>query len=412
MHAEGRVLHERSMISLDEAFAAVRGRCAPLPAEEAPLLQANGRVLAGPVRAVRDQPGADISMMDGYAVRSADAPGALRVAGEIAAGDAPWTRALAAGEAARIFTGAPLPPGADCVVMQEQAARDGALVRIQQPPQPGQHIRRRGAELRAGAEALPAGLLLGPTELSLAAACGAASVRVHRRPRVALLSTGSELVPVGQEPAPGKIIETNSLSLRPLCEAAGAEVRWLGIAADSTEAIAAKLRDVDADVLMTTGGASVGDHDHAQAALEALGGGLVFHTVAIRPGKPVLFGTASRQRLVFGLPGNPAAATLGFELFVRLALRILSGDPRPDRVRVRARLRGKLQKVPGLTFFPRGRVHAEGSTLVFTPATQQSSMQIASWSQANAAAVVPPGDGFLTDNEEIEVLLVGPLLPR
>jgi molybdopterin molybdotransferase len=348
-------------------------------------------------------------MMDGYALRAADASGALQVAGEIAAGDAPWTRALEAGQAARIFTGAPLPPGADCVVMQEHAARNGAEVRVQQAPKAGQHIRRRGEELRAGAESLPAGLLLGPTELSLAAACGAGTVRVHRRPRVALLSTGSELVPAGEDPGPGKIIETNSLSLRPLIEAAGGEVLRLGIAHDSTEAIAARLRDADADVLLTTGGASVGDHDHAQSALEALGGALIFHTVAIRPGKPVLFGTASRGRLVFGLPGNPAAATLGFELFVRLALRILSGDPHPGRVRARAKLRGTLQRVRGLTFFPRGRVTAEGSTLHFTPGGQQSSMQIASWSQANAAAVIAPGEGPIADGDEVEVLLVGPL---
>jgi len=396
------------VIALEEAFDAIRARCAPLPAEDVPVAQACGRVLAAPVRAVRDQPAADISMMDGYALRAAEAGGPLRVIGEIAAGDEPWTNALGAGEAARIFTGAPLPPGADCVVMQEHAARSGTEVRIAQPPTSGQHIRRRGEELTAGAAALPAGLVLGPTELSLAGACGAATVSVRRRPRVALLSTGSELVPVGESPPPGKIIETNSLALRPLCEQAGAEVRWLGIAHDSTEAIAAKLRDADADLLLTTGGASVGDHDHAQAALEALGGGLVFHTVAIRPGKPVLFGTASRGRLVFGLPGNPAAATLGFELFVRLALRLLAGDPRPDRVRARARLRGTLQRVRGLTFFPRGRATVEGATLAFAAGGQQSSMQIASWSGANAMAVIPPGEGTVADGEEIDILLVGP----
>jgi molybdopterin molybdotransferase len=153
----------------------------------------------------------------------------------------------------------------------------------------------------------------------------------------------------------------------------------------------------------------VGDHDHAQDALERLGGELIFHTVAIRPGKPVLFGTASRGRLVFGLPGNPAAATLGFELFVRLAIRLLSGDPHPERPRARARLRGTLSRVKGLTFFPRGRATAEGSRLVFAPALQQSSMQIASWSGANAVGVVPPGEGKLEDGDELDILLVAPL---
>ena len=393
---------------LEDALAAVRARCSPLPAEDAPLGEAQGRVLAEGVRARRDQPASDISMMDGYALRSGDAAG-LRVIGELAAGDAPWTRSLKDGEAARIFTGAPIPPGADCVVMQEQCAREGDAVRVLQPAKAGQHVRRRGEELTAGAEALPSGTRLQAAELALAAACGATSVRVFRRPRVALLVTGDELVPQGSDPGPGKLIETNSVALTALCREAGAQIQFLGIAPDDVETIAARLRDVAADVLVTTGGASVGDHDHAQAALERLSGSLVFHTVAIRPGRPVLFGTASGGRLVFGLPGNPAAATLGFELFVRLAIRLLAGDPRPARPQARARLRGTLARMKGLTFFPRGRVTAEGSMLVFAPGRQQSSMQIASWANVNAVAVVPPGEGRLDDGTELEVLLVGPL---
>jgi molybdopterin molybdotransferase len=394
---------------LDEALAAVRARCVPLAPEEVPLGEADGRVLAQGVRARWDQPATDISMMDGYALRAADAGAPLQVAGELAAGDAPWSGALARGHAARIFTGAPLPPGADCVVMQEAVAREGETVRVQQPPRAGQHIRRRGEELTAGADALPPGTLLRAAELALAAACGATSVRAFRRPRVAVLCTGSELVPVGTQPGPGKLIETNSVALAALCREAGAEVLKLGIAPDDVKEIAGRLREASADILVTTGGASVGDHDHAQDALERLSGALVFHTVAIRPGKPVLFGTASGNRLLFGLPGNPAAATLGFELFVRLAIRLLSGDPNPARPQARARLRGSLQRIKGLTFFPRGRVVAEGSQLHFTPGAQQSSMQIASWAGANAVAVVPPGEGRLEDGTEVDVLLVGPL---
>jgi molybdopterin molybdotransferase len=394
---------------LDEALAAVRSQARPLAAEEVPLSEAHARVLAEGVRARRDQPATDISMMDGYALRASDGAAVLRIGGEIAAGDAPWPRPLQPGEAARIFTGAPLPPGADCVVMQEYAAREGSSLRVQQPPKAGQHIRRRGEELTAGVESLPPGRVLDASDLALAAACGAASVRAHRRPRVAVLCTGSELVPVGEDPPPGKIVETNSLTLSALCRDAGADVVRLGIAEDSVEKIAAKLRDVPADILLTTGGASVGDHDHAQEALERLGGKLIFHTVAIRPGKPILFGTASRERLVFGLPGNPAAATLGFELFVRFAIRLLSGDPHPVRPRARARLTGTLSRVKGLTFFPRGRVSAQGSELVFAPAAQQSSMQIASWSGANAMAVIGEGEGRIADGEQIDVVLVGPL---
>ena len=291
--------------------------------------------------------------------------------------------------------------------MQEHCVRQGDEVRVQQPPKAGQHIRRRGEELTAGAEALGAGRVLDAADLALAAACGVSAVRAHRRPRVAVLGTGSELVPLGKDPGPGQIVETNSLTLAALCRDAGADVLRLGIAPDAVESIAERLRDAPADILLTTGGASVGDHDHAQDALERLGGDLIFHTVAIRPGKPVLFGTASGGRLVFGVPGNPAAATLGFELFVRLAIRLLSGDPHPDRPRARARLRGTLSRVKGLTFFPRGRVTAEGSQLIFAPGGQQSSMQIASWSGANAVAVVAPGEGRIDDGTEVDVLLVG-----
>ncbi|HYZ88370.1 MAG TPA: molybdopterin molybdotransferase MoeA, partial [Myxococcales bacterium] len=283
------------MISLAQALAEVEGRSRALPGEEVPLADAGGRILSREVAAARDLPGTDISMMDGYAVRSADASQPLRVVYEVAAGDAPPAHALATGEAARIFTGAPVPAGADCVVMQEHVARNGNEVRIgaANPPKAGQHIRRRGEEVRAGAPVLPRGTVLGAAELSLAAACEAARVQVHRRPRVAVLTTGNELVAVGQRPPPGKLVETNSHALAQLAREAGAEPILLGIAGDRVEEIARKLSDVEADVLVTTGGASVGDHDHAQAALERLGGRLLFHTVAIRPGKPVLFGTAS-----------------------------------------------------------------------------------------------------------------------
>ena len=398
------------MKPLSQAQAEVEARSRPLPAEEVPLAAAGGRVLARDVAAARDLPGTDVSMMDGYALRAGDAASALRVVYEVAAGDAPPARALQPGEAARIFTGAPVPAGADCVVMQEHAGRSGTELRVEasHAPKAEQHIRRRGEEVRAGATVLPAGMRLGAAELSLAAACEAARVQVHRRPRVAVLTTGDELVALGQQPAPGKLVETNSHALAQLAREAGAAPVLLGIAKDSVDQIAGKLQDAEADVLVTTGGASVGDHDHAQAALERLGGELIFHTVAIRPGKPVLFGTASRGRLVFGLPGNPAAAMLGFELFVRLALRILSGDRQPRRPIARAELRGgALSRIPGLTCFPRGRASIDAGRLVFTPGGQQSSMQIGSWSAVNAIAQIEPGEGKLSPGDAIDVLLLG-----
>jgi molybdopterin molybdotransferase len=398
------------LIPLTQALAEVEARSRALPGEEVPLSEAGGRILSREIVAARDLPGADISMMDGYALRSADAPEALRIVYEVAAGDAPPGQPLRRGEAARIFTGAPVPAGADGVVMQEHVARSGNELRIEPAhlPEAGQHIRRRGEEVHAGAPVLPLGTMLGAAELSLAAACEAARVQVHRRPRVAVLTTGDELVALGREPAPGKLVETNSHALAQLAREAGAEPIVLGIAGDRVEEIARKLGGAEAEVLVTTGGASVGDHDHAQAALERLGGKLLFHTVAIRPGKPVLFGTASGGRLVFGLPGNPAAAMLGFELFVRLALRILSGDPRPQRPRARAELRGgTLSRIAGLTFFPRGRASIEGGRLYFSPGAQQSSMQIASWSAVNALGQIEPGQGKLSPGDGLDVLLLG-----
>jgi molybdopterin molybdotransferase len=397
------------VIPLEQAQDEVRARARPLPLEELELRTAAGRVLGRAIEAARDLPGTDISMMDGYAVRAEDSATTLRVIAEVAAGDPPRSQPLERGEAVRIFTGAPIPQGADSVVMQEQAARSGAELRIRESVTRGQHIRRRGEETRKGQVVVPAGALLGAAELSLAAASGSSRVIVHRRPRVAVLTTGDELVPVGAEPPPGKLVETNSLALEQYALHAGAQPVLLGIAPDDVEQIARRLRDVDAEVLVTTGGASVGDHDHAQEAFARIGGELVFHTVAIRPGKPMLFGVASGGRLVFGLPGNPAAAMLGFELFVRLALRILGGDPRPDRSVVRAVLRGgALWQIPGLVFFPRGRATVEGTRIAFTAGGSQSSMQIGSWSAVNALGRLSPGDAKLQDGDELDVVLLGP----
>src|SRR5258708_7918494 len=253
-------------MALEQAIAEVRARCRPLRREEVALADAQGRVLAAPVRARRDQPLTDISMMDGYALRAADAPGPLRVVGELAAGDAPWQRALAPGEAARIFTGAPLPPGADSVVMQEHCAREGASVRAEEPVKAGQHIRRRGEELTEGREGVASGTVLGAAELSLAAACGVARLSVYRRPRVAVLVTGNELVPVGTEPPPGKLIETNGVALVALAREAGAQPLALGIAPDDAQTIAARLRQAAAHLLLTPGGAGGRARGHPRAA--------------------------------------------------------------------------------------------------------------------------------------------------
>ena len=421
------------LIPLSRAQELIRAEIVPLGVERLALAEAHERILAAPIAAARDLPGSDISMMDGYALRAADAPGPLRVAFEVAAGDAPSPRGLEAGEAARIFTGAPLPPGADCVAMQEQCESEGDRVVLQRAAQAGQHLRRRGEEMRAGAAVLARGTLLGAAELSLAAGAGATQVAVHARPRVAILATGDELLPLGATPQPGQLVETNSLALAQACREAGAVPLLLGISRDDPQEIAARLRAADADLLVTTGGASVGDHDHASDALALLGGALLFHGLAIRPGKPALCGLVDggsrdawdanhragaapsaaprARRLAFCLPGNPAASLLCFELLVRPALRWLQGASSWERPRARARLvQASLARVPGLTFFPRGRAVFREGQLEFTPSGQQNSMQIGSWSAANAVAVIEPGGSAspsrIEAGEVLDVLLL------
>ena len=398
----------RGMLSFEDALAEVLRRTGPLPAVRVPLEDAAGRVLSEPVLARADLPSADLSLMDGYAVRAADgAAGAvLRVAFEVAAG-ATSPRALAPGECARIFTGAPLPDGADAVVMQERAVREGAHARFHEGAHPGQHVRRRGEELRGGAVALGAGTLLGPAELSLAASCGLAHVSVHAAPRCALLATGDELLPPGSAAEPGKLVESNTFALAAMARAAGAEPVTLGIVRDDLKAIAHRL-ETRADVVVSSGGASVGDYDFAQAALERAGGKVVFHQVAIRPGKPTLLGELPGGRLYFGLPGNPAAAMLTFELFVRPALRRLLGEADPSRPVALARFEGKtLARPPGMTFFARGRATFFAEALVFRAPHAQSSMQIGSWVGANALAVLPPGPGEVKSGDAVDVMLLG-----
>ncbi len=401
------------LVSLEHAQSLIAKRSAPLCIEELAPGEAHERILAAPIMALRDLPANDLSMMDGYALASADGRAALHVAFAIAAGDPPSTRALKQGEAARIFTGAPLPPGADCVAMQEETLVEGDRLTLERELRIGEHVRPRGQEMRTGQLVVERGTALGAAELSLAAAAGASRVSVFARPRVAILATGSELIPVGETPQPGQLIETNSLALAQLCREAGATPILLGICRDEPREIAARLKGVEAELLITTGGASVGEHDHAQEALALLGGELIFHGVAIRPGKPTLFGalpaldSSAPRRLLLGLPGNPAAAMLCFELFARPALRLMQADPLPARPRARATLAsGSLSCAPGLTFFPRGRASWRDGQLEFTPAPQQSSMQIASWAAANALAVLPPGDARIEAGELLELMLL------
>jgi molybdopterin molybdotransferase len=317
-------------LTVEEARGRMLTGAARLGVEDVALAQALGRVLAAPINADRDQPPFDASAMDGWAIRRVDlSPGArFQIAGESAAGRA-HARPVEPGQAVRIFTGAPVPPGADLVVIQENATRDGDTVSftIDRDPPPG-NIRSAGGDFRSGDALLADGARIDAWRLALAAAAGRASLSVARRPRVAILATGDELVPPGATPAPDQIFESGSFSLAALVQAWGGEAIKLQAQADDLAAIARAVDDVQADLIVTVGGASVGDHDLVKPALTTLGLSLRVETIAVRPGKPTWFGTLADGRRVLGLPGNPASALVCAELFLRPLLAVLTGaDP-------------------------------------------------------------------------------------
>ena len=330
----------------------------PLPEAWTPLEEALGFALTSDVIARRTQPPWDNSAMDGYAVRSADVartPVTLPVVAVVHAGDQP-TRPVGPREAVRIMTGAPVPPGADAVVMQERTrALPGpglGQVEIQETAAPRQNVRDAGEDARAGQLLLAAGTVLGIPELALLAAQGMTFVRVPRRPRVAIVATGDELCRVDEEPN-GRIVDTNSIAIAAAVRRAGGIPVVLGIAPDRPEDVERLIRaGLDHDVVLTSAGASVGEHDHVRPALERLGVAMDFWRVAIRPGKPLAFGRRGASR-VFALPGNPASSLVTFELFVRPALLRLGGRPSPLPVPVRARSGMDLKKNRGLAHFIR-----------------------------------------------------------
>lgn len=299
--------------------------------ETVPLEAAAGRWIAAPIVARRTQPSADLSAMDGYAIRFADMPGPWEVIGESAAGRA-FAGSVVAGQAVRIFTGAPLPPGADTVMVQEEAGRDGAQLTLEGegPAFAGRNVRRRGLDFAEGDTLIAAGERLTPARLALAGAAGHGSVSVRRRVRVAIAATGDELVPTGAPVAGAQLPETNRLMVAAQLADLPVELIDLGILPDSAATLEAAFRAVDADLLVTTGGASVGDHDLVRPALEAAGASIDFWRIALRPGKPMMAGRL-RDTLVLGLPGNPVSAFVTALLFVRPVVAHLAGaaDPLP-----------------------------------------------------------------------------------
>jgi molybdopterin molybdotransferase len=312
--------------SVEEARARMLEWTAALPAETAPLAEAVGRTLAEDIHALRDQPPYAASAMDGWALAAADAPARLTIVGESAAGR-PLQGSLGPREAARIFTGAALPPGADTVVIQENASREGDLVGVPEA-RPGDYVRPAGCDFKAGERLLARGVRLDAWRLSLAAAGGRGTVSVAKRPRVSFLSTGEEIIDPGATPGPYQIFDAGTVALVALAESWGAAARRLKPVGDDIGATAAAVREVDCDLIVTVGGASVGDHDLVKPALKTLGLELAVESVNVRPGKPTWFGRLADGRRVLGLPGNPASALVCAELFLHpLMLAMQGADP-------------------------------------------------------------------------------------
>ncbi len=391
------------MITLEAARDAILAAIAPLPPERVHLLDALGRVLAAPLRASVDLPAFDNAAMDGYAVRWAEvsgaresAPVALPVALEAPAGAAP--AALPSGCAARVMTGAPLPQGADTVIMREDTDEaDPARIRVLRLPQagPGAHIRRRGEQVRQGDPVLGSGALLDAGALGVLASFGHAVVSVARRPRVAIVSTGDELVELGQVPGPGQIVNTSALTLHALVREAGGEPILLPIARDTLEETLEVFQQAlsSADLVVSTGGVSVGDRDRVKEAMEALCDELTFWRVRVKPGKPLAFGLARGRRTpLIGLPGNPVSSWVGFWHFVRPAIRAAQGDPSPLLPQLGATLTAPLRSTAERLDLQRGvlRWSPEGSP-TFTPCGDQGSASLLSTTQVNAIAHVPVG---------------------
>jgi molybdopterin molybdotransferase len=401
------------MISVDEALEKVLREIDPLPAEEVSLRQAHGRCLAQEIRAAADMPPFDRSAMDGYAIRREDvagAPAELRVVEEIPAGHDP-VRSVGRGEAARIMTGAALPSGADMVVMVERTERldGGCRVRILDAGERGQHIRRAGEDLRAGSALLEPGRFLGAPEIALLAAEGRAKVRVGSVPGVAILPTGDELVPVDRTPRGSQIRETNSWLLATLLRRIGIEPRLLGIVPDEPEALGRSIREgLKSEILLVTGGVSMGEYDLVGDALKAAGCRAVFEKVAIQPGKPLFFGIVDDPRaVVFGLPGNPASSVVDFLVFVRPALRRMMGAPEPVEPLPAARLASSFRRAPGRRGYLPARVEAgpDGALLV-RPVPSMGSADLVALGRANAFLVTPETESAFEEGVNLRVMLL------
>jgi molybdopterin molybdotransferase len=398
-------------VTFAEARSLILENVAPLAVERVKLLAAVGRTLAGELRAPRDLPGWDNSAMDGYAVRAEDCcnPVTLAVVDYLPAGGSAEGMVVRPGTAVKIMTGAPVPHGCTAVVPFEAAAEEGGRVHIKGRVEPRSHIRFRGEDLRAGDLVIPAGTVLRPPEINMLAAFGQAEVAVRRRPRVAILSTGDELVELGEPIAPGKIVNSNSHSLAAAVMEAGGEPVLLGIARDNRESHQEKLSEgLAADVLITSAGVSAGDRDLVREVLSELGTRQIFWKAAIQPGAPIAFGIRDGVP-VFSLPGNPVATLITFEMFVRPALLQMQGHAGVIRPTVKARLLEPAKNKPGRVRFLRVQVRGSETGLVASSSGDQNTGILRTMVRANGIVILPADRDRFAAGDEVDVHLLDPI---
>jgi len=396
----------QAMLGVSEAKQRIMSSLPQVGVEQVAVSEAGGRICAVDVTASRALPPSDNSAMDGFAVRSADLPGDVPIAGTIAAGDPP-DRELQPGTVLRIMTGAPLPKGADAVVMRENVNDKGDVAEFAEPAIVARHIRRAGEDIAIGDAILKAGTIIDAGAVGLLAAQGHVEVAVAKRPRVGILSTGDELVKLGVEPSAGQIINSNAHALAAQVREAGGEPVILGIAADNLADSVAKLETgLQTDMLLTCGGVSVGDFDFVKQAFDTVGVKVDFWKVAIKPGKPLVFGHSETGTPVFGLPGNPVSAMVTFEIFARPAVLAMQGAATVERPRVPVTMNEAVRKKPGRAHYIRSRLNRQGHQLNASALSKQGSGMLSSMMNVDALVIVAEEAGDQPAGAAAEALLL------